>query len=101
VIREEGESCLAIEFEHDDNARHAVLAFVAREGYAKHVAVTGSVWDIIDDAPFRLEPAPPAAIASELRAALAATDPRTGRPASQGEDFRALIAAARARSAVV
>jgi hypothetical protein len=105
AIREAGEACLAIEFEHADGARHAVMAFVvdpSRGGYAKHVAITASMWDLDDDAPFhpsRLEAAPVDLVARELRAALDAADPASGRPASQGDDFRALIAAGRVRAA--
>jgi hypothetical protein len=106
VLRDAGESCLAIEFEHAGGARHAVLAFVvdqSRGGYAKHVAITGSMWDLDDEAPFhpgRIESSPVESIALEMSAALDAVDPATGRPASQGGDFRALIAAARARAAI-
>jgi hypothetical protein len=50
--------------------------------------------------PGRIESSPVESIALEMCAALDAVDPATGRPASQGGDFRALIAAARARATI-
>jgi hypothetical protein len=102
TLRDGGESCLTIEFEHADRARHSVMAFVAPEGHAKHVAFAGSAWDIDPEAPFhpdRLTPTPTRLAARAMATALSGADPATGRPASESLGFWALIAQARVRSA--
>jgi hypothetical protein len=97
-----GEYALFVEFEHPLGTRHALALFVERRGGGtlKHIGLMNSMHDLDPDEPFHpgaLEPLSIAAAVELLRQVLKRT---FGAGVERTDDYRVLIAAARARAEV-
>lgn len=96
----DGEYALFVDFEHSLGARHALALFVEprRGGVVKHIGLMNSMSDLDPDDPFHpdvMEAIGIAAAGSLLREVL---DRSFGPSLARTDDYRVLIAAARARS---
>jgi hypothetical protein len=93
-----GEYVLFVDFEHPQGRQHAVAVFVEPRGTVKHIGLMHPASEFEPDAPFhpsRLESLPTAKAVGILGDALRRT---FGDDLEDTDDFRVLVAAARARA---
>jgi hypothetical protein len=99
----EGEYVLFADFEHPRGARHAIALFVEprKGGVVKHIGLLGPMSDLDPDEPFHPERLELVAISQGGALMHEVLERSFGPLAAESDDYRVLIAAARARSMVL
>jgi hypothetical protein len=94
-----GEQALFAEFEHPLGRRHSIALFV-RDGVARHIGLMPSAYDVDTEDPFHPDALEPLALPEAGELIGGALTRAYGRDWERSDDYRVVIAAARARAMV-